>query len=193
MLRSCVDLSGCFQGVVNAHRGHPIQIDATRWGGRRGYSALPKFAARNPNSTAQCRKTLAVGHSRCDQAAGKRRPSSAKSHRPPTADAVVVTELSGGARASCEQSHHGCAEHCVPRRPADVPTPREQKKNRVRAHTHTDSQTCRERDGRKKNNVARGSCLLHDVVGQQMEITSSIDRKCEDGQLEMDQTSNCRR
>ena len=65
-------------------------------------------------------KTLALGHSRSDQATAKRRPSSAKSHRPPTADAVVVTELSGSARASYEQSHHGCAEHCVPRRPASA-------------------------------------------------------------------------
>ena len=52
----------------------------------------------------------------------------------------------------------------------------------------------RERDGRKKKkNVARGSCLLHAAVGQQMEITSSINQKIEDGQLEMGQASNCRR
>ena len=51
-------------------------------------------------------KTLALGHSRSDQAAGKRRPISAKSHRRPTVDAVVVTELSGSARASYKQSHH---------------------------------------------------------------------------------------
>ena len=88
-----------------------------------------------------------------DQATTKRRPISAMSYRPPTADAVVVTELSGGARVSCQQSHHGCAEHCVPRNPRmpsqrvpgrasrrpswathNIPTPREQKTHRVQAH-----------------------------------------------------------
>ena len=74
--------------------------------------------------------------------------------------------------------------------PSDVPTPREQKTHRVTAHGQILKLT-REMD-KKINDVARGSCLLHDVVGQQMKITSSIHRKCEDSQLEMGQTSNCR-
>ena len=146
--------------------------------------------------------TLALGHSRSDQAAAKRRPISAKSHRPPTADAVVVTELSGSARASYKQiaprmcralraaQTHEClanvfrdALRAASRgQPAYVPTQREQKITQSPG-TQSDSQTCRERDGpKKKNDVARGSCLLHDVVGQQTGITSSINQKCEDCQ-----------
>ena len=157
-------------------------------------------------------KLFALGHSRCDQAAAKRRPTSAKSHRPPAVHAVV-TELSGSVHASYKQSHHGCGEHCVPRKPTiAIPTcsrtrfappvvgsPQtfqhhvSKETRRVRAHTHSFSNLQRKRWTQKKNEVARGSCLLHDVVGQQTGITSSINRKCEDSQLEMGQTSNCRR
>ena len=157
-------------------------------------------------------KLFALGHSRSDQATAKRRPSSAKSHKPPAANAVV-TELSKSARASCEQSHHGCAEHCVPRKPTNafptcsrtrfappvVGSPQTCQHHVSKKHTesgHTDrfSNMQRKRWTQKKtNDVARGSCLLHAAVGQQTGITSSINQKCEDSQLEMGQTSNCRR
>ena len=77
--------------------------------------------------------------------------------------------------------------------PANVPSPREQKTHRIRTHEQILKIAEKEMDAKKKKDVARGSCLLHDVVGQQMEISSSINRKCEDSQLEMGQTSNCRR
>ena len=63
----------------------------------------------------------------------------------------------------------------------------------AQGHTDRFSKLQRERWTQKKKNVARGSCLLHAAVGQQMEITSSINQKIEDGQLEMGQASNCRR
>ena len=76
--------------------------------------------------------------------------------------------------------------------PADVPTPREQKTHIVKAHGQILKHAEKEMDATRKNDIERGSCHLHAVVGQQMEITSSIHRKCEDSQLEMGQTSNCR-
>ena len=113
------------------------------------------------------------------RAATKRRPHSVKSHKPPAADAIV-TELSGGTRLS----PHGCAEHCVPRRPACLPTvfrdvlrtacrgqlPADVSSTTTRAKTYrqctrTDTQTCRERHGRPQRRCCARILLTVRCIG----------------------------
>ena len=97
-----------------------------------------------------------------------------KSHRPPAADGVIVTELAGSAHGSYERSHHGGVEHCEARRPTGAfpqcswtrfappvvgscqPTFQHHHVNRKKhgQSTRTDSQTCRERDGRRKEEMS---------------------------------------
>ena len=108
---------------------HPDRCDAVRMEVE-VISALPRFAVRNPKTQHSCIGTLTQRPSGGQavakrpsggQAAAKRRPSSAKSHRPPTADAVGRHRAFWKcARNRTNKSHHGCAEHCVPRKPTNA-------------------------------------------------------------------------
>ena len=73
--------------------------------------------------------------------------------------------------------------------PADVPTPPRESKNTRQGHTDRFSNLQRKRWTTKRQDVARGSCLLRTVSGQQTGITCPINWKCEHRQLEMGQTS----
>ena len=147
---------------ISAH--YPSLLHVTRKLNKKRHTHC---AAHQETQLHSVEKLFALGHSRSDQATAKRRPSSAKSHKPPAANAVV-TELSRSARLvrtiaprMCRALRTAQTHECLPNvfqdalraarggQPADVPTPREQK-NTESGHTHRFSNLQRERWTQKK-------------------------------------------
>ena len=140
-------------------------------------------------------KLFALGHSRSDQAAASLREVTQASRRRrgrrhrvfwrcARLVRTIAPRMCGALRPA--QTHECLANVFrdalrAARRgqPADVPTPRDQKTHRVKAHGQILKLAERERWTQKR----RRRRALHAVFGQQMEITTSINRKCEDSQL----------